>query len=315
MIDFDGAVAVALPVASGFGEDADRECLLLEGPQGWGEFSPPRNASAERAARWLTTAVEPGTVGWPDPVRGRVPVSVRVPSVDPETAARLVVESGCRTADVVVGRAPLADDAARVRAVRDALGAAGALRLEAGATWDAATAEDALAALVDAADGVQFVVESCTDRADSVRVGRSLDVPVAMVARFDDTAAALTEADVVVLTPGALGGVRRALRIAEVLGLPCVAASGLETSIGMAAAAALAGALPELPYASPIGLPPWVTADVVAAGRTLVPRDGHLPVAPMPAGPDPQRLAELAITDPDRLARWRDRLTSARAAL
>lgn len=315
MIDFDGAVAVALPVASGFGEDDDRECLLLEGPQGWGEFSPPRNAGDDRAARWLTTAVEPGTVGWPDPVRGRVPVAVAVPAVDPATAGRLVAESGCRAADVVVGRGPLADDEARVRTVREALGSDGAVRLDARGAWDAATAERSLAALVKAANGIQYVVEPCSDTAESLSVGRALDVPVAVVARFGDTVADLCDADVVVLTPGDLGGVRRALRFAEVLGRPCVAATGLESSVGMSSAAALAGALPDLPYASSIGVPGWLRGDVVGAARTLVPYDGYVPVAPMPPAPDRGLLAEYAITDPDRLAFWRGLLMRTRAAL
>ena len=41
--------------------------------------------------------MEPGTVGWPDAVRGRVPVAVQVPAVDPAQAHELVRMSGCRT--------------------------------------------------------------------------------------------------------------------------------------------------------------------------------------------------------------------------
>ena len=63
LIDFDGALVVAIPVQGGFGESSPRECMLLEGPQGWGEFSPPQDATDRQAARWLTAAVEPGTVG------------------------------------------------------------------------------------------------------------------------------------------------------------------------------------------------------------------------------------------------------------
>jgi O-succinylbenzoate synthase len=304
LIDFEGAAVVAVPVASGFGETAARECMLLEGPQGWGEFSPPRNADDAEVLRWLTAAVEPGTVGWPDPVRGRVPVSVRVPAVPPADARLLVVESGCRTADVVVGTGSLDDDVARVEAVRDALGDGGSIRCDAGGAWTAQTAAVAVRELAAVAGGLQYVVEPCSDATESGRL--RLDVPIAGYT---------VAADVLILIPGALGGVRRALRVAEASGKPCVAASGLETSVGMAAAAALAGALPALPYACPIGRPPWLLGDVVGDGRTLVPHDGHVPVAPMPPGPDPVRLAEYAVTDPERLSWWRQRLVEARSAL
>lgn len=314
LIDFDGAAVVAVPVASGFGEDGARECMLLEGPQGWGEFSPPRNADHDATVRWLTAAVEPGTVGWPDPVRGRVPVAVRVPAVAPADAHRLVVESGCGTADVAVGAGRIGDDVARVEAVRDALGPRGAIRCDAGGAWDADTAASAVSRLAAAAGGLQYVVEPCSTATESTQLRLRTDVPIAVVVRAGAADLAAT-ADVLVLVPGTLGGVRRALRVAEASGLPCVAGSGLETSVGMSAAAALAGALPALPYACPIGRPAWLLGDVVADGRTLVPHDGHLPVAPMPPGPDPTRLAEYAVTDPERLAWWRHRLLAAQAAL
>lgn len=304
LIDFEGAVVVAVPVASGFGEPRVRECMLLEGPQGWGEFSPPRNADDAELGRWLTAAVEPGTVGWPDPVRGRVPVATRIPAVAPDEAHRLAAESGCRAADVVVGAGPLDDDVARVAAVRAALGADAAIRCDAGGAWSADEAATAVKELTDAAAGLQYVVEPCSTAAQFAQI-RS-DVPIA-----DHTATA----DILILVPGAHGGVRRALRIAEASGLPCVAATGDETSVGMAAAAALAGALPDVPYAHSIGRPPWLLGDVVGDGRTLTPRDGHLPVAPMPPGPDPARLAEYAVTAPERLASWRRRLAIAREAL
>src|SRR4051812_35568164 len=83
MIDFDAAPVFAMP---GFGGIGAREGMLIEGPQGWGEFSPQDDCDDRAVARWLTAAIESGTVGWPDPVRGRVPVAVTVPAVDPHRA-------------------------------------------------------------------------------------------------------------------------------------------------------------------------------------------------------------------------------------
>jgi len=127
LIDFDNALAFSIPALNRSGGTSIREGMLLEGPQGWGEFSP---FADDDAAAWLTAATEPGTVGWPDTMRGRVPVSVTVPAVEPEDAHELVTRSGCSTADVVVADRPdsLAEDIARLEAVRDALGRRGAIR-------------------------------------------------------------------------------------------------------------------------------------------------------------------------------------------
>lgn len=94
--DFGSAAVFAIPLVAGYsgpGGSAVREGMLIEGPQGWGEFSPPRGADLRADVRWLTAAVEPGTVGWPDTVRGRIPVSVTVPAVDPTKARRLVTST------------------------------------------------------------------------------------------------------------------------------------------------------------------------------------------------------------------------------
>lgn len=294
LIDFDNAAVVAIPVTGGFGEAGVRECMLLEGPQGWGEFSPPRDA--DDAGRWLTAAVEPGTVGWPDPVRGRIPVAVRVPAVDPGRARELVRASGCGTAEVAVGDL---DDVVRLEAVRDALGPAGKIRCTAPGTWDTDTAVARIGALKRVAGEIEFVARPCATADDVAAVRRRIDVPLAGI-------------DLLVLNSAALGGVRRALRIAEKSGLPGVVSAGRETSIGLSAAAALAGALPELPYACAVSRPAWVVGDVVSDSRAMVTTDGYLPVAPMPPAPDHELLARFAITDPGRLTWWRERLANAR---
>ncbi|EJZ06035.1 O-succinylbenzoate synthase, partial [Mycolicibacterium fortuitum subsp. fortuitum DSM 46621 = ATCC 6841 = JCM 6387] len=74
LIDFDRSPVFAIPTVEPVGGLTVREGMLIEGPQGWGEFSPLPQAGA--LGRWLTAATEPGTVGWPDPVRGRVPIAI-----------------------------------------------------------------------------------------------------------------------------------------------------------------------------------------------------------------------------------------------
>lgn len=304
LIDFDRAVAFAIPTAL----QTVREGMLIEGPQGWGEFSPRADAEPPVAARWLTSAVEAGTVGWPDAVRGRVPVSVPVPPLDPAGARDLVVRSGSRTADVWVGGS-LDDDVARVAAVRDALGPDGTVRCVARGRWDVDAAARAIAELAAAAGRLEFVARPCGTAAELSELRRRVDVPIAA-----DVALCGDGVDVAVLRCASLGGVRRSLRLAQTCGLPCVVFSELETSIGLAAGVALAGALPELPYACSLGTRTLLHGDVVAGARVLTPSAGYLSVAPTPPAPDPQLLDRYAVRDNERVQWWRRRLEASRTA-
>jgi len=313
-IDFDEAPVFAIPLADELDGLRVYQGMLIEGPQGWGEFSAPLECDDARAGRWLTASIEAGTVGWPDPVRGRIPVAVTVPAVDPDRARLIVAASGCRTAAVRVGERgdTLAADITRVEAVRDALGAAGAIRCNAAGNWAVDTAAAAIAALDRAAGGLEFIEQPCRTPEENATLRAMITLPVAVDATHANLAAC---ADIAVLNVGNLGGVRRALRVAETCGLPCVVGAALQSSIGIAGGLALAGILPETGFASELATVGLLTGDVVSPGRSLVPSDGYLPVAPMPAAPDAAGLARFAVTDPETIARWRNRLTAAQRYL
>src|SRR6266508_6581745 len=123
----------SIPLTSRFRGIQVREGMLLDGPAGTGEFCPFLEYSDSEAAPWLAAAIEASEVGWPDPVRDRVPVNCIVPAVDPARAHEIAKGSGCRTAKVKVADHPasLAEDEARLAAVRDALGPHGAIRCDA----------------------------------------------------------------------------------------------------------------------------------------------------------------------------------------
>ena len=322
LIDFHNAPVFAIPARDGYRGFAGCQGMLLEGPQGWGEFSPPGTDADLKAARYLTAAIEAGTVGWPDPVRGRVPVAVAVPAVEPKLAAAITSTSGCRTADVRVGRRPdsLDDDVARLEAVRDALGRDGVIRCDAGGAWDTETAVAAIAALNKAASGLEFVEQPCATLDEVAEVRRRVQVPIAVDESIRDAAdpfglALAQAADIAVLTVNALGGVRRAMRMAETCGLPCVVSAEPDSSVGLAGGLALAGALPDLAHACGLATAAVLVGDLVSPGRSLIPVDGHLPVAPMPPAPDRDLLARFAVSDAGRVAWWRERLSAVQELL
>ncbi|MEQ3554088.1 o-succinylbenzoate synthase [Pseudonocardia nematodicida] len=302
----------ALPMTTRFRGITVREGLLLSGPAGWGEFCPFTEYDDREAAAWLAAAREAAEQGWPEPVRDRIPVNCTVPAVGPEHAQRIVRASGAATAKVKVAEpgAPASDDEERVAAVRDALGPAGRIRVDANGGWPRDDAVAAIARLERAAGGLEYVEQPCASVEDLAAVRRKVDSPIAAdesIRRADDPMRVVRAeaADVVVLKVSPLGGVRRALRIAQEVGLPVVVSSALESSVGLAAGLALAGALPELHHACGLGTASLLAADVVADDDRLVPDGGFLPV-PRRA-PEPARHAEVAAA-PDRDAWWRSRL-------
>jgi O-succinylbenzoate synthase len=300
--------AFAIPLRTKFRGITVREGALLHGPAGWGEFSPFAEYGPAESSRWLASAIESATIGWPDPVRDAVGVNVTVPAVGPETAHDIVARSGCRTAKVKVAEAGQdeADDLARVAAVRDALGPAGRIRVDANGGWDVDQAARMLAQLN--AYELEYAEQPCATLAELADLRRLVDVPLAAdesIRKASDPLAvrAAGAADIVVLKVAPLGGVRQALRVADGCGLPVVVSSAVESSVGLAAGVALAAALPELHYDCGLATMNLLTGDVTA--DPLVPVGGVLPLRPGEV--DQERIAEWE-SDP---APWRERALAA----
>jgi len=312
----DGAIGFALPLRDRFRGTTVRQGLLLRGPVQWAEFAPFPEYDADECARWLSSAIESGWVGWPEPLRETVAVNAIVPAVSPARAAELVEASGCTTAKVKVAEPgqTLDDDVARVAAVRDVLGPSGRLRIDANGVW---STEDAVRAL-DALQrfDLEYVEQPCASLVECAAVRAVSDVPVAVdegLRKAPDPhhVVGLREAaDLLVLKVPPLGGVRPAMSVAQTYGLPCVVSSALDSSVGLSAGLALAAALPDLPYACGLGTGTLLIADVT--GDRLTPRDGELRVAS--TAPEPDAVMAVTMTPAD-LDAWSGRLTEAYAAL
>jgi O-succinylbenzoate synthase len=293
-----------------------REGVLFNGPAGWGEFSPFVEYNDVESAPWLTAAVEQCTTGWPRPVRDRIPINCTVPAVGPEQAHDIVAKSGCRTAKVKVADHPgaLTDDMARLEAVRSALGQSGAIRVDANGCWDVDAAISNIRRLDRAAGGLEYVEQPCRTLEDLALVRRNVDVRIAADesirrARDPFAVAVAGAADIIVLKCAPLGGVSRALRLAQDIGLPCVVSSALETSVGLSAQVALAGALPELEFACGLGTLSLLRGDVVSAADSLVPVDGYISVRRQPPAPHPAQLEAYRQRERTRVTWWHNRLS------
>ncbi|WP_375400784.1 o-succinylbenzoate synthase [uncultured Amnibacterium sp.] len=303
---------VSLPLVTRFRGITVREAALVEGPAGWSEFAPFLEYEDAEAATWLAAAIAFGWEAATPTRRDRIPVNATVPTVpSAEVAGLLARFPGTRTAKVKVADAAghLADDVARVAAVREALGPAGRVRIDANGGWTVDEAERALRAL--APFDLEYAEQPCAtidELAQLRRRTRDLAVPIAAdesVRKATDPLAVARSgaADLLVLKAAPLGGVRAAAGLAAQAGLPVVVSSALDTSVGLAMGAFLAAALPELPYDCGLGTAALLAADVTH--EPLTPVDGAIPVRRVV--PDPDLLDRFA-ADADRTAWWRERL-------
>jgi len=312
----DGALGFALPLRARFRGTTVRQGLLLRGPVQWAEFAPFPEYDADESARWLSSAIESGWLGWPEPLRDTVAVNAIVPAVSPARAAELVESSGCATVKVKVAEPgqTLDDDVARVAAVRAALGSVGRIRVDANGGW---STEQAIRATSELRRfDLEYVEQPCSSLVECAALRTVTDVPIAVDEGLRKAAdphhvVGLREAaDVLVLKVPPLGGIGPAMAVSQTYGLPCVVSSALDSSVGLAAGLALAAALPDLPLACGLATGSLVIADVT--GDRVVPVAGALTVRA--AAPEPDAVMAVAMA-PAELESWRQRLAQAHAAL
>ncbi|SDR91477.1 o-succinylbenzoate synthase [Microterricola viridarii] len=265
------ARVVTLPMVTKFRGITVREAALFEGPEGWTEFSPFVEYDDAEAANWLRAAIDFGWRATPAPLRERIPVNATIPGIAAEQVPEVLARfPGCRTAKVKVAASDqtLADDVARVRATREALGPEGRVRIDANGGWNVDEAEHALHALAEF--DLEYAEQPCASVEELAEIRRRtayMGIPIAAdesVRRASDplAVAAAGAADLIVIKAQPLGGIRRALDIVQQVGLPVVVSSALDTSIGLSMGASLAASIPDLEYDCGLGTASLLAADV-----------------------------------------------------
>src|SRR5690606_15863222 len=208
----------------------------------------------------------------------------------------------------------LADDLARVRAVRELMGPEGRIRIDANGGWNLDEAERAIHELGEL--DLEYVEQPCAtvDELAELRYRvKHKGIPIAAdesVRKAADplAVAQARAADLIIIKAQPLGGIRRALSIVAETGLPAVVSSALDTAVGLSQGAALAASLPELDFDCGLGTSALFVEDVA----DLAPQDGAIPAARV--APDAARLDRLAASE-DRRDWWLERLRRCHALL
>ncbi|MFM1916761.1 MAG: hypothetical protein RJB01_276 [Actinomycetota bacterium] len=317
-----GAIPFSLELRVPFRGLTHREGVLIKGPYGWGEFAPFDDYSDVRAGRWLRAAVEAAFTQWPETAVTAVEVNAIIPGLDASLAGAMaraaITESGCTVMKVKVGSPELADDEARVVAVRDALDSClgagvGRIRLDANGAWQLDQAIAALRRLTRY--GVELVEQPCAELSDIAEVRSRIDVPIAVdeCLRLADDPATLDlrgSADRAVIKPATVGGMRAALELADSVGLPVLISGSLDSSVGLMPGVQVAAVLSERDSALAAGLGTGRLLAKDLVEHTVVPQGGHISVHRVQPSLEELLAARDQLSE-ERAHWWRERLQGA----
>ncbi|MBX3104579.1 MAG: o-succinylbenzoate synthase [Cryobacterium sp.] len=308
----ESSLVVSLPLKTRFRGVTVREVMLLEGPNGWSEFSPFTEYGDVEASTWLKAAIEFGWGSTPAPKRELIEVNATLPAVAPDKVAAILDRfPGCRTVKVKVAEAgqELDADIQRVKTTREYLGDSGRIRIDANGAWNLSQAKNALRALAEFK--LEYAEQPCMTVAELVEIrayASELGIPIAAdesVRKASDPleVARVKAADILVIKAQPLGGISVAREIVEQAGLPVVVSSALDSSVGISMGAALAACLDELPFACGLGTASLFEADVVE--YPLIPVGGQIPSSRIEVS---RSFAKKLQSSPDRQIWWTNRL-------
>ena len=298
---------VALPTKTDFRSIRVREVALIEGPKGWGEFSPFIEYEPSECVPWLVSAVEAATVTPPELVRTEIEVNATLPAINgiEEIARVLAWFPGCTSVKIKVGQ-ELKADLARIANVRELFPIA-KIRIDVNGSWGVGEATQAIHAIYDICE-LEYVEQPCATLDELRELKKRMSIPVLIAGdevirkAQDPMSLDLHDAiDVLLLKVAPLGGIRRCLEIAAHHGKPVVVSSALDSALGISYGLQLAGSLPTLGYACGLATGQLLSADIA----TIPIIDGTMSVGKVV--PDAEMLQEFAIS-PDRFDWWRARV-------
>ena len=298
-----------------------RETLIFDGPGGPGEWAAFVEYDDEEAAWWLAAGLEQAFVG--QPVSSGVPHTIPVNAIVPglpftEVEAWLAKFPGVNAVKVKVGEPGQSpqDDLDRVAEVRRVVGSDVTVRLDVNGAW---SVEDTLA-MVGALGSftIDYVEQPVASIEDMVALKPQLNASGVRLAADElvrkthsvDRLLGGDVCDVVIVKPSPLGGVRRSLALADQVleaGLDVVVSSGLETSVGLSAAAVVAvhiNARTGLDTAHGLATAPLLQCDPVS--KPLLPQEGRISVEPVELD---RAMMKGCFASAERTQWWHERLS------
>ena len=262
---------ITLPTRTNFRGVTVREVALMQGPHGWGEFSPFLEYDDNECRPWLASAIEAATVARPARFRDAIAVNGIIPELKDKKEIEDLMRSykGVKTFKVKVGR-NLTEDVIRVARVFSNAPKA-SIRVDVNGLWSVDEALTHLYAYYEEIGPLEYVEQPCATVEELRELKSKINIPLRIAADEiirkapNPFAIDLTDAaDVVMLKVQPLGGIKRSLEIAAHHGLPVVVSSALESAIGIEYGLELAASLSDLNYDCGLATGSLLTSDVAA---------------------------------------------------
>jgi len=296
---------ITIPTRTNFRGVTCREVALMQGPQGWGEFSPFLEYDDNECAPWLASAIEAATVARPERFRNEIAINGTIPELNDKKEIEDLMRtySGAKTFKVKVG-GNLTEDVMRVARVFSNAPKA-AIRVDVNGLWSVDEALTNLYAYYEEIGPLEYVEQPCATIEELRELKRRIKIPLRIAAdevirkATDPFKVDLTDAaDIVMLKVQPLGGIHRSLEIAQHHGLPVVVSSALESAIGIEYGLELAASIGDLNLDCGLATGSLLTRDV--AEHKIV--DGKIALGQI----SPQ-LDGLDVS-PDRFEWWKNRI-------
>ena len=262
---------ITLPTRTNFRGVNVREVALMQGPQGWGEFSPFLEYDDNECRPWLASAIEAATVVRPARYRDSIAVNGIIPELNDKKEIESLMRTfpGVSTFKVKVGN-NLVEDVIRVARVFSNAPKA-AIRIDVNGLWSVEEALTHLYAYYEEIGPFEYVEQPCATVEELRELKSKIKIPLRIAADEvirkapDPFAVDLTgAADIVMLKVQPLGGIQRCLDIANHHNLPVVVSSALESAIGIEYGLELAAAISDLTFDCGLATGSLLASDVAA---------------------------------------------------
>ena len=262
---------ITLPTRTNFRGVTFREVALMQGPHGWGEFSPFLEYDDNECRPWLASAIEAATVARPARYRDAIAVNGIIPELNDKKEIEALMQkySGAKTFKVKVGH-NLVEDIIRVARVFSNAPKA-AIRIDVNGLWSVDEALTHLYAYYEEIGPFEYVEQPCATVEELRELKSKIKIPLRIAADEairkapDPFAVDLTDAaDVVMLKVQPLGGIQRCLDIANHHGLPVVVSSALESAVGIEYGLDLAASISDLTFDCGLATGSLLASDVAA---------------------------------------------------
>ena len=304
---FNDLTVVAIPTRTNFRGVTIREAVLFRGAAGWSEFSPFIEYSDVEAEQWLYAALEGANTPWPELKRSSIGINATLPKVEIDRVPEILNRfPGAKTVKIKVD--DFENDCELVEAALD-FNPDFKIRLDVNGGW---SLETALLNLYNYylrfGKVFEYIEQPCLEIADLKELKKEIPMKIAIdesirKALTSDFSGANEFADIAIIKWAPSGGITRAKKLIEKIGLPAVISSALDTGIGISHGLALAASQNTLSFDCGLATTSLLESDVITppleitAGTIAVNR----------SSPD-EKLVAKYLASADRRLWWQNRI-------